>query len=188
MEEAARLAGLDAIVNTVINPERGIAGLFVGDFVAAHRTGVEFARRALATPKPTDADVVVLNCYPKDTELVQLGLAFNPWISAGRPLVGEDGTVVVLSAASEGFGFHSLHGPSMRLAVQESPRRIVGGRRLIVVCPTLNRRDLPDPMRKDDGLSFVRTWAEARTFLDERHGERARVAVFPVAAMQLCIG
>ena len=45
-EEAAAMVGLDAVVNTVVNDRREIAGLFVGDFIQAHRKGAQFALQA----------------------------------------------------------------------------------------------------------------------------------------------
>lgn len=185
MEEAARMAGIDAIANVVVNPKREIAALFVGDLVAAHRAGVAFARQALTTPAPVNADVVVLNCYPKDTEFIQFGLAFNPWHSASKPLVHERGTIVVTSAASEGPGFHSLHGPDGALPNIHSPRAQFGDRRMILFSPNINRLDLSEEMRADPGLAFCADWAEARALLEQYHGTSARCAIFPVAAMQL---
>ncbi len=48
MEEFARMAGLTAIVNVVVNAKREIAACVVGDLVQAHRVG--FAREVFATP------------------------------------------------------------------------------------------------------------------------------------------
>lgn len=185
IEEAARMAGLNAIVNVVVNPRREIAGLFVGDMVAAHRAGVAFARKVLTTLAPVDADVVVLNSYPKDSEFIQYGLAFNPWYSASKPLVHERGTIVLTTASSEGPGFHSLHGPDGALPNKRSPRRQFGDRKMIILSPNVNRLDLPQEAREDRGLTLCRDWSEARALLERYHGKSARVAVFPVAAMQL---
>lgn len=51
VEEVARTAGLEFIANVVVNSRRGIAGIFVGDQVVAHREGVRLARKVYATPK-----------------------------------------------------------------------------------------------------------------------------------------
>lgn len=52
VEAIAYQAGLDIIVNAVGNSHGEISGLFVGDLVAAHRTGVEMAKRIYATHAP----------------------------------------------------------------------------------------------------------------------------------------
>ena len=100
-EEAARMAGVDAIVNVIPNSRRGIAGLVVGDLVAAHRAGVAIAQRVFATHVPVGVDVGVFTAYPKDIEYCQLSLAFNVWWSAPQPIVHERGTIVACTAASE---------------------------------------------------------------------------------------
>jgi len=141
VEECARLAGIDAIVNAVLTSRRGIAHLVVGDVVAAHRAGVEVARRTYGTPVPSGVDVCVLTAFPKDTEYAQLNLAFNVWNTAATPIAHERGTVVVCTAASEGAGFHSLMGPGMFLGQNfdtSSPRRAVAPRDMIIFSPGIN--------------------------------------------------
>jgi hypothetical protein len=183
MEEAARMGGLDAGVNVVVNSRRGIAGLFVGDLVAAHRAGVALARQIFATPVPEGWDVGLFNAYPKDNELVQAGMAFNIWQSAGTPIVHERGTVVLCTAASEGFGFHSLHGPGMRLANTGNMAARFAPRELVIFSPGINRYDLSPATR--EAVTLCRTWEETVGLLRDRHGSGTRVAVFPCGALQL---
>jgi nickel-dependent lactate racemase len=183
MEEAARMGGLDAVVNVVVNTRRGIAGLFVGDVVEAHRAGVALARQVFATPVPEAWDVGVFNAYPKDNELVQAGMAFNIWGSAKTPIVREGGTVVLCTAASEGFGFHSLHGPGMRLANTGNMAARFAPRELVIFSPGINRYDLSPATR--DAVTLCRTWEETVGVLRDRHGSGTRVAVFPCGALQL---
>jgi nickel-dependent lactate racemase len=183
MEEAARMGGLDAVVNVVVNSRRGIAGLFVGDVVEAHRAGVALARQVFATPVPEGWDVGVFNAYPKDNEFVQAGMAFNIWGSAKTPIVHERGTIVLCTAASEGFGFHSLHGPGMRLPNTGNMAARFAPRELVIFSPGINRRDLSPATR--EAVTLCRTWEETVGVLRDRHGPGTRVAVFPCGAIQL---
>ena len=183
VEEAARLADVACIVNAIPNPNRGIAALVVGDVVDAHRVGVEHARRAFATDTPTGVDVCVLSAYPKDNEFLQHGLAFSIWLSAPEPITPQDGTVVVATASSEGYGFHSLAGPRMRLAGNPDLRRPVRPRDLVFFAPGINEGDLPDTARHDAILTS--RWPDTRNWLNAKHGKSAKVAVFPCAAIQL---
>ena len=48
-EEVAGRVGLDVIVNAVLNHRREVAGLFVGDFIHAHRQAAGFALEAYGT-------------------------------------------------------------------------------------------------------------------------------------------
>lgn len=186
VEECARMAGVDAIVNAVMTRKRGVAHLVVGDVVAAHRAGVEAARRTYGTPVPSGVDVCVLTAYPKDTEYAQVSLAFNVWNTAARPIAHERGTVVLCTAASEGAGFHSLMGPGMALGQnypQSSPRRAVAPRDMIVFSPGINANDLSPAARAD--VTFCSSWVQVLAALQRKHGDRARVAVFPCSAMQV---
>jgi len=180
------LAGIDAIVNAVLTSRRGIAHLVVGDVVAAHRAGVEVARRTYGTPVPSGVDVCVLTAFPKDTEYAQLNLAFNVWNTAATPIAHERGTVVVCTAASEGAGFHSLMGPGMFLGQNfdtSSPRRAVAPRDMIIFSPGINERDLSPAARED--VTFCNEWPKVIATLRAKHGHHARVAVFPCSAMQI---
>jgi len=49
LEEAARLAGLHFKVDVVVNHRREVVGLFAGDVVAEHRTGVKLATQVYRT-------------------------------------------------------------------------------------------------------------------------------------------
>jgi nickel-dependent lactate racemase len=187
MEEAARMAGVDAIVNTIPTSRRGIADMVVGDVVDAHREGVRRARRIFATPVPRDKDIVVLNAFPKDSEYLQISMAFNVWQTASAPPAREGGSVVVCSAASEGWGFHSLIGPGRRVNTTGSfPVRLVGNRDAFVFAPGIGAQDLTPAAL--EGISLSRDWDLVVEGLRAKHGARASVAVFPWSAIQLADG
>jgi nickel-dependent lactate racemase len=180
-DEAARLAGVDFLVNSIPNSRMEIAGLVTGDVVAAHRAGVEIARRVFASPTPAGQDVCVLSLYPKDGEFLQHLTAFAPWSTAPQRIVREGGSIVVALEGGEGLGFHSLFGPGMRLAAPAATR--VRGRDLAFFAPCVDRGSLPDAVRDDTRL--FRSWDETLAWLAAKHGAQASVAVFPCATMQL---
>jgi len=176
-EDAARLAGVSAIVNTVPTSRMGIAGLVVGDVVAAHRAGVAIAQRVFATHAPGGADVVLLSLYPKDGEFLQHLTALAPYKSAPEPIVREGGTIVIAVAATEGFGYHALFGPGRRMAAPNATR--VRGRDVLFFCPNLYPTEVPP------GTNLVRSWDDALAWLTAKHGATARASVFPCATIQL---
>jgi lactate racemase len=176
-EEAANITGVDAIVNSVPTSRMGIAGVVVGDVVAAHRAGVEIARGVFATDAPAEADVVVLSLYPKDGEFLQHLTAFSPYKTAPRPIVRAGGTVVVALAATEGLGYHALFGPGRRLAAPAATR--LRDRDVVFFCPNLYPTEVPE------GTVLLRTWEETVAWLAAKHGDAASVSVFPCATMQL---
>ncbi len=183
MEEGVRLAGIDAIANVVVGGRREITGLFVGDLVAAHRAGCKRALEVMATPLPPEpADVGVFNQYPKDTEFMHLGHALHVLNSASRPLVREGGTVVIVSASSDGYGFHSLEGRYMRNEHRQ-PNPRLAGRNVVILCHTVNQRQLMDSVPKNARL--VDDWCGVLGALAEFHPRGGSVAVFPCGAVQL---
>ncbi len=188
MEEAAAMAGLDAIVNVVLNPKREIVGCFVGHFIEAHRAGCALARKVYATPVPDEVEVVVLSAYPKDSEFYQCVNAFAPLHSAQRKFLTDNGTIVLVSAGSEGMGTHFLTGPGMRLGAQWRAIRQPEQQRpqRLYYAPTVNAHDLTQ--WGWDGEALCCHWKEVIQRLRMRYGKECRVAVFPCAAMQLAEG
>jgi nickel-dependent lactate racemase len=176
-EEAARLAGVSAIVNTVPTSRMGIAGLVVGDLVAAHRAGASIAQSVFATHAPPNADVAVLSLYPKDGEFLQHLTAFAPYKTAPEPIVREGGTIVVAVAATEGFGYHALFGPGRRMQAPSATR--VRGRDVVFYCPNLYATEVPP------GTNLLRTWDDTLAWLAGKHGSTATASVFPCATIQL---
>jgi nickel-dependent lactate racemase len=181
-EQVARDVGVDFIVNMVPTSRLGVGGVFAGDVVEAHRAGVRFAREVYATAPPASVvDVAVLSLYPKDTEFLQHITAFAPWKTASEPFVKEGGTIVVPLAAPDGLGTHHLFGPGMPLAGTRPTR--IRDRDLVFVCPTIELGELHPEVAA--ATRVFRTWAEARVWLEAKHGPVASAAVFPCATMQL---
>ncbi len=180
-EEAARIAGVDFIVNSVPTTRLGVGAVVAGDVVDAHRAGVAHARRIFASPTPSGVDVCVLSLYPKDGEFLQHITALAPYKTAPEPVVRAGGTVVIALAGGEGLGVHALFGPGMPLAASRATR--LRERDLVFMCPTVHPGELPDAVRHDTVLH--RSWDETEQWLAGKHGAHARVAVYPCATMQL---
>ncbi len=188
IEEAARKAGLDVIVNVVVNSRREIAGVFVGDMVKAHREGVKIARRVYKTEVPRDVDVFVTNAYPLDTEMFQIVKGL--WMM--RRSSKEDVVTVLLAACSEGRGFHALYQMGGRLWVPPERswlkryfmRTQASKRRLLILSPNLNRRDIRQIFPEGE-TDLLRSWEEVIEELERRYKDGINVAVFPCASIQV---
>jgi nickel-dependent lactate racemase len=184
MEEIALRAGLEAVVNVVTDDRRRTLGVFYGHPVHAHRAAVALARDAYRTRGPVEpADIVILNAYPKDAELLQVGNAFNVLRGKAPMPVRPGGTVVVTAACPLGRGHHALHGPAMRLYRKPVERTYLEGRPVIFHAPSLNAHDARISFW--DGYPFERTWRGVVLRLLALHGPKARVVVFPCAPLQL---
>ena len=114
IEDVCGRVGLDFSINIVSTKNRGIAGVFAGHFVEAHREAVELAKQVYQTKVPSikdedKYDVGLFNLFPEDTELKQTNKGLNMFMKVGN-ILKEEAAVIFLSACSEGRGFHSLMG------------------------------------------------------------------------------
>jgi nickel-dependent lactate racemase len=188
LDEVVTRIGIDFSINVVCPSVGRVAKVFAGHPVRAHRKACLEARRMfIVEPPPFLPNIVCFNSYPKDTEFLQVANAFNVWSDRESPLVAPGGTVVVLTAASEGFGTHGLLGPGGPLYRPLSRRiglaRMFEERSLAVVCPTVSRRELEILFPK--GTKLFENWSGCRDFLEKRHKGIARVAVFAASAQQI---
>jgi nickel-dependent lactate racemase len=186
IEECARLAGLDVIVNSVATSDGRTAGVFVGDMVEAHRAAVELARKIYVTEAPEDVDVGIFNAYPEDTELIQARKALNIWTgNMNRSLVREGGKVVIATASSDGLGFHSLVDPGMRMfrAVTDvkAYAGIFDGRKVVVFSPNCSPADLYT--RYPRSAMIRNTWEDVLEEIKDG-GSGQTVAVYPNGSLQ----
>ena len=98
--DAARLAGLDAVVNVVLDQDERVVGVFVGEPVAAQAAGIEFFKSCNELVFPRRPQVVIISSNPKFQSWGQSAIAAY----SGARLVTPGGTVIVLGACPEGLG------------------------------------------------------------------------------------
>ncbi len=90
---------VDFIVNTVLDRNGAIAGLFTGDFDAAHRSACAFAHALYAAPIGAQADLVIATAG-KAKNFIQSHKALYNAYQALKP----GGRMVFLAPAPEGYG------------------------------------------------------------------------------------
>ncbi len=100
--ELARLAGHQFIVDVALSHDRGIAAVFAGDPVEAHRAGVGFVSQALLQQldRPVDAVITTGAGYPLDLTYYQC----IKGITAASHIVRDGGRILVVGACDEGPG------------------------------------------------------------------------------------
>jgi len=99
IDSLARAAGLDFIVNVILNSSNQIVGAVAGDMVTAHRHGCGIARDVYGVPIPHEFDIVIADSYPFDNEFWQANKALD---TAGE-IVKQEGVVILVSPCHEGF-------------------------------------------------------------------------------------
>ncbi|MCJ7443503.1 MAG: nickel-dependent lactate racemase [Methanotrichaceae archaeon] len=101
MEEAAGIAGLDFILNVVLNSKKEIVKAVAGNFIKAHRSGVEIVdqmyRRIV---EPAEIVVACAGGRPKDINLFQAHKALDN----AKGAAVEGGTIILLAECIEGYG------------------------------------------------------------------------------------
>ncbi len=172
-EEAARMAGLDYKIDTVLNLSRDPLELYAGDFVETQRRAAAGALRWHATESP-EADIVVVGSYMRENE-PYLGLwpAYNS--------VKADGTIVLVNDCPDGDINHWLfnrHGKNVGASLWNPRRRdLAKGERLIVY----GEHPLKSfEMRyEEEVFQWIRSWPEVVEELKKHHGDGSKVAVIP---------
>lgn len=120
MEEAARMAGLAMILNTVLDYEDNVAGVFAGDVVEAFRVGVETAGRVYGVTFRRRTNIVVA-CpgEPYDLDLGDAGKS----LFAAEAVAEDRGTVILVSKCPAGAGWPQLKA-AMSLPAEEILRQL----------------------------------------------------------------
>lgn len=121
MELIAAKVGLKFIVNTVMDEHGNVLGVFCGDFIAAHRAGIQLARQVLSPEIPERADIVIASANPCEIDFWQ---GDKPFVFAQYGLK-DNGTLIFLLEGREGLcGNASHHDPAVRKYCTLSEERI----------------------------------------------------------------
>ncbi|MCX5772725.1 MAG: nickel-dependent lactate racemase [Candidatus Hydrogenedentes bacterium] len=99
MFEAARLVPVDSIVNTVLDREGRVAGVFAGELDAAHRAGAEFARGLFSVTITEQADLVIATSGDARNFVQAHKALHNAW-QAMKP----GGRIAFVAHCNEGLG------------------------------------------------------------------------------------
>ena len=189
-ELAAGVLGLDMIANVVLNGHREICGLFVGDFIKAHRKGAHFAMDTYGTVIPETTrkktDLVVINCYPLDADAIQLDKAL------AALTYFENAYTIALYPASDGSCYHGLfdrldYARYLRQRAEQTPPEPptpkIGRRGQLHVW---SQHFLADDFYKEYPASLLfRDLEELIQLFTEKLPAHARVAILPVGGIQV---
>lgn len=102
IEEAARVCGVDFILNVVLDEHKRIVKAVAGDVTLAHREGCRFLDRLYRKPIPRRADIVLVSQggAPKDLNLYQTQKALDN----AKHAVRKGGVIVLVGSCAEGLG------------------------------------------------------------------------------------
>ncbi|MFC1932047.1 lactate racemase domain-containing protein [Chloroflexota bacterium] len=181
VEEAATLAGLDVLINCIVNMWGETVAVFAGALVPAYATAVDEAKTHYRTPKAKGESVIIANTFAKANEAIMIGLG-----AAFSSVSLEGGDVVLIANAPDGHVTHYLLGTFGRTTAgpQRSQARIPQHVNHVIIYseyPDLAGRGY---IEESDKVMFMNNWDAVLQVLQEFHGAEAKVAVYPNADIQ----
>jgi nickel-dependent lactate racemase len=180
MEEVAKLAGINVLVQCIVNMRGDSVNIFAGDKTATAEAAVEVAKTHYLAPKATDKDIVIANAYVKASE------AGGVTRGAAVSLKESGGDIVVVANSPSGHVNHYLMG---------SWGRTIGGRMNMKhpIDPKINHylyySQYPEMssvinIEPPGKTQLISDWGNVVQTLKEYHGDSASVAVYPSADIQ----
>ena len=192
MEEAAKLLGLDLILNVILNAQNQIVKVVAGDPIKAHHLGVSLSKKIYSVKIPKKADIVITQSNPK---VSTFGKAMKALFAAHLALKNE-GTLIFQAPCRDGissspiFRKMLLENPSSDLLFQSIENGELPGEscvlylfskvkqhRIIFVTEGLSQSEV-----EQMGLEFAPTLDEAIQSIKDQNPE---VIIFPKGATTL---
>jgi len=99
MDDIAARVGLDFIINTVMDEDKRLLGVFAGHFVEAHRAACHMAEQVMVIPIPAQADILIVSANPCHFDYWQ---GIKPYAYCHRA-VREGGVIIFLLDGTEGL-------------------------------------------------------------------------------------
>lgn len=181
IEDVCSRVGLDFSINVIPRIDGSPAGIFAGHYIDAHREAIKLLRALyeVKIPPKTKFDVAFFNSYPEDTELSQSTKALNIYLLNVK-LVSFRGAVAILSASSEGRGYHSLNGETGAPLYKNPEENIIwstlGKRSLFLYSPNITQADMLHFYPKH--TNFEKDFNTLIKKLEDKMGKSIKACIF----------
>ena len=191
IEEAGTMLGIDFILNVVLNEKKEILFAVAGDYIAAHRKGVEFLDR-LSKIKVEQADIIIVSPggWPKDIDIFQSHKALEHVKNAMK----DDGSMILVAECSEGYG-NRVYEEWLKFNRDEAIEKfkagfVMGGHKAALIAALSKKVDLylvstlPDDMARR-AYFIPATLEGALNMALQKHGSDAKILVIPYGGSML---
>lgn len=189
MDEAAQKAGVDFLLNVVINDKKDIVKIVAGDLDKAYEEGWKACRELYLVSFKEKADAVFACAggYPKDVSLYQSQKTINN----AKLVLKDGGTIVLISQCSEGIGSDTFakwlaEASSLDELLKTDPAKIVvGGHTAVGNAKVLKRFDIlvvssiPKEQLEMRFYEHAEGIDQAVEWVRKKHGEDFRSYVMP---------
>ena len=191
IEEAGKLAGVNFIVNAVLNSNEEIVKIVAGDPIKAHREGVKCIDKMYKRKIEKKADIVIASPggYPKDINLYQA----QKGLDNASHAVKDNGSIIFIAECREGLGQPTFESWMKKAKSPDEPIKwlqkhfILGGHKAAAVCRVLEKAkvylvsNLDRTTTEDIFLTPTRSVAEALNSTLIEYGDKAKILVIPYA-------
>jgi len=180
-EEAATLAGLDVLINCIVNMWGETVSIFAGALIPTYDAAVREAKSHYHTPEAKGESIVIANTFAKANEAIAVGLG-----TAFRATSPQGGDVVLIANAPDGQVTHYLMGPFGRETAGELSFRVRVPRHVNRVCIFSEYPDITGQgyIEESDKVLFANKWDDVLEIFQDSGGTGAKVAVYPSADIQ----
>jgi len=181
IEEAATMAGLDVLINCMVNQWGETVSVFAGALLPTFTEAVGKAKEHYLTSGPKDEDIIIANAFAKASEAIAVGL--RTAFGAARR---KRSSVVLIANAPEGqvahyllgtFGRHTGGAMSMKVAVPDNIDRVLVYSEYADVAGR-------DYIEETEKVIFMSRWGDVLDVLKGAVNGKAAVAVYPAADIQ----
>jgi len=194
MMEAARLVGVDFILNVVTDAKKQIVAVVAGDLEAAWLEGVAACERQSIIHVDEQVDVAICSAggFPKDIDVYQSQKAME----AADQVVRPGGTIILVADCREGFGGEAAFEVWMREAksLDDIFRRFeahfeLGGHKAYAIAKVLKEKEVvlisgqPPELAKSLFMRPAASLDEALEYVRQKHGPDFKAYVLPHASL-----
>ena len=181
IDEAAKLVGLDVLINCIVNMWGETVSVYAGAMEPAYAAAVEEAKTHYLTSKVKDQDIIIANNFAKANEAPNgLGIAY-PSVNT------EGGDVVLIGNAPEGQVTHYLIGPFGKTTWAKQPwqSKIPQHVNHLIVYSEYPHRG-SSWLDENDKILYLDRWDDVLKLLQKSHGTDTKVAVYSNSDIQYC--
>ncbi len=191
IEEAASLLGIDFILNVVLNDRKEIIFAAAGDYIDAHRRGVDFLDKIMKVKvDPADILIVSPGGFPKDIDIFQSHKA----LEHAKNAVKEGGSIILVAECREGYG-NKVFEEWLRFGRDEVIEKfksgfVMGGHKAALIAALSKRvnlylvSSLPDEMVRK-AYFIPASLEDALAAALAKHGENSKIVVMPYGGSTL---
>jgi len=181
IEEAATLAGLDLLINCIVNMWGETVSIFTGAPIPTYAAAVSEAKSHYHTPETKGESIIIANTFAKANEAIMVGLGI-----AFRATSPQGGDVVLIANAPDGQVTHYLMGAfgketAGELRFQARIPQHVNRLCIFSQYPEITGRGY---IEESDKVLFTNKWDDVLETFQDSGGTGAKVAIYPNADIQ----